>query len=109
MRTLNRRTPGSFKHRNQRAFAQSANVLADPWLIANPRVGRILASIQADIGEGGRCRVRQILRNPRELYRLELARPDMSYERTTILDGGALEELLELLPEETVREYFTFA
>ena len=55
MRTVNRRAPGSFKHRNQRAFAHSANVLAEPWVIGNPRVGRILASIQADIGNTSEC------------------------------------------------------
>jgi hypothetical protein len=102
----NARIPGSFKLSNQRRpFIDD-----DPWdVVTGPRVRKIIASIQSDIGEGGRCRVRQILKNPRELYRLELERPDMSYERTTILDRDALTELLETLPEDTVRDSFLFS
>jgi hypothetical protein len=101
----NGRVPGSFKHVNQR---RSFGSFDEPWIAGDRRLGRILESIQADIGEGGTCRVRQILKNPRELYRLELERPDMAYERTTILDGDALEQLLEQLPEQTVRDHFLF-
>ena len=53
--------------------------------------------------------MRRILASPRELYRLELERPDFAYERTTILDAEALEELLMLLPRETVERSFLFA
>ena len=98
-----RRPPGAFKIANRR---RSFEVYADPWSVSDARVRRILQSIQTDIDEGGVVRVRQILKNPRELYRLELERPDMSYERTTILDADALEELLEQLPEQTVRQSF---
>ena len=101
----NGRAPGSFKIANQR---RPFGVHANPWDIGERRIARILVSIQADLSEGGTCRVRQILKNPRELYRLEIERPDMAYERVTILDTDALETLLEQLPEDTVRERFYF-
>ncbi len=62
-----------------------------------------------DLDEGGRAYVRQILRGPLELYRIELERPDMSYQRTTIVDRATLETLLEETPEETVRSSFRFS
>ena len=101
----NERAPGSFKIANQR---RAFDVRSNPWDIAERRIARILVSIQADLSEGGTCRVRQILKNPRELYRLEIERPDMAYERITILDSDALEQLLEQLPEDTVRQSFYF-
>ena len=101
------RPPGTFKLANRK---RSFELYADPWsVVGEQRVNRIIASLQADIGEGGVCRVRQILERPRALYRLEIERPDVSYERTTILDSGALEELLEQLPEDLVRESFRFS
>ena len=102
----NGRIPGSFKLQNQRRFS----LHADPFdFLTGQRIGRIIDSIHSDLDNGGTCRVRQILKNPRELYRLELQRPDMSYERTTILDRDALSQLLEQLPEQTIRESFLFA
>lgn len=73
------------------------------------RIRRILSSIQRDVDEGGRASVRQILRGPLELYRIELERPDMSYQRTTIVDRATLELLLEETPEDTLRASFHFA
>ncbi|MEE9282038.1 MAG: hypothetical protein V3V67_17870 [Myxococcota bacterium] len=73
------------------------------------RIRRIISSIQRDVDEGGRAYVRQILRGPLELYRIELERPEMSYQRTTIVDRATLELLLEQTPEETVRASFSFA
>ncbi len=101
----NERAPGSFRISSQR---RALELHANPWNIGERRIARILVSIQADLSEGGTCRVRQILKNPRELYRLEIERPDMAYERITILDSDALEQLLEQLPEDTVRESFYF-
>jgi hypothetical protein len=46
-------------------------------------------------------RVRRILSEPRELFRLEIEIPEQGYQRTTLLDRDALEELLEF---EEVRE-----
>ena len=100
------RPQGTFKISNRK---RSFELLNDPWSgLGEKRVERILASIQADIDQGGVCRVRQILTKPRELFRLELERPDFSDERTTILDATALEELLMLLPRETVERSFLF-
>lgn len=62
------------------------------------RVRRIVASLRDDIlgGGGGRnLRIRRVFRRPREIYRLELALPDLGYQRITLLDRDALEELLE--------------
>ena len=41
-------------------------------------------------------RVRRILSEPVEVFRLELERPELSYQRVTLLDRDCLEELLEL-------------
>ncbi len=99
------RIPGSFRHANQeRAF----ELYADPVSHQERRVRRILASIQQDIDEGCTALVRQILCQPRELYRLELERPDLSYQRITILDRDSLTALLEQTSEEALRERFRF-
>ncbi len=39
-------------------------------------------------------RIRQIFENPREIYRVEINRPEQGYLRTTLLDRDALEDLL---------------
>ena len=72
------------------------------------RVRAILMSIQRDLFDGGTARVRQILSSPRELYRVEVEREEMSYQRTTILDRDALEALIEETPEALVEERFSF-
>lgn len=61
------------------------------------RVRRILASLRDEIlegGGGGNLRIRRIFKTPREVYRLELELPELGYQRTTLLDRDALEELL---------------
>jgi len=99
------RIPGSFRHAShERTF----ELYVDPIGRSERRVGRILASIQQDIAEGCTALVRQILCQPRELYRLELERPDLAYQRITILDRDTLTTLLEQTSEETLRERFTF-
>ena len=67
-----------------------------------------IASIQQDVGLGGTATVRMIIDSPEELFRIEVDRPDMAYQRTTILDRDALEALLEETPEQLLRERFTF-
>ncbi len=99
------RIPGSFRHTNQ---ARGFELYVDPISHSERRVRRILASIQQDIDEGCTALVRQILYQPRELYRLELERPDLSYQRTTILDRDTLTTLLEQTSEEALREQFKF-
>ena len=78
--------------------------LLDPILAGGPRLQRILDSLRSEIIEGGggkNVRIRQVFREPREIYRLELELPELGYQRTTLLDRDALEELLET---EEVRE-----
>jgi hypothetical protein len=62
------------------------------------RVRRIVASLREDIlgaGDSTNLRIRRVFRRPREIYRLELALPDLGYQRITLLDRETLEELLE--------------
>ena len=62
------------------------------------RVQRILESLRNEIVEGGggqSLRIRQVFRAPREIYRLEFELPELGYQRMTLLDRDALEELLE--------------
>ena len=72
------------------------------------RLRRILTSIARDVDEGGTARVRQILGGPRELYRVEVERPDMAYLRTTVMGADALAMLIEQTPEELLRARFIF-
>ena len=102
--------PGTFRlgHRTEPTGLPAA-MYADPLGFSAHRVGRILASISTDIDEGGRASVRQILQGPRELYRVEVERPDLAYLRTTILDRDALDTLLEQTSEDTLRGSFRFS
>ena len=99
------RAPGSFRHISQ---PRTFDLYEDPLGLSQRRVSSILASIQEDIGEGCTASVRQILQGPRELFRLELERPDLAYQRTTILDRDTLTTLLEQTPEEALRKRFRF-
>ena len=69
----------------------------DPLLRSDLRSQRILESLRNEIIEGGgqSLRIRRVFRSPREVYRLELELPELGYQRTTLLDREALEELLE--------------
>jgi len=96
--------PGRFRLGYDRAETSRS----DPWAGADRRVRAILSSIQQDVFDGGRARVRQILQSPRELFRVEVEREEMSYQRTTILDRDALEALIEETPEQLVEERFSF-
>ncbi|MCP4004113.1 MAG: hypothetical protein GY725_07960 [bacterium] len=99
------RTAGNFRVMRHR---RTLDIYPDPVRKRERRIRAIISSIQRDVDEGGRARVRQILKGPCELYRLELELPEMSYQRTTILDRDTLTELLEQTPEETVRQSFVF-
>jgi hypothetical protein len=62
------------------------------------RCQRILDSLRSEIVEGAGAhslRIRQVFTRPREIYRLELERPELGYQRTTFLDRDALEALLD--------------
>jgi hypothetical protein len=98
------RMPGSFRIANRHG---GLDALIDGETRRENRIRRILDSIQADLGQGGTARVRQILKDPRELYRIELELPDMAYQRTTILDREALIALLEHADENALRHRLT--
>jgi hypothetical protein len=58
----------------------------------------VLDSLRHEIaagGEAGNLRIRCVFRSPREIYRLEFEIPERGYQRTTLLERDALEELLE--------------
>ena len=99
------RPPGSFKIAHRPRLGRNA---AEPPAVADPyldpllsddfRSQRILESLRSEILEGGgghNLRIRRVFRPPREIYRLELALPELGYQRTTLLDRDTLEELLE--------------
>lgn len=70
----------------------------DPMRMAG-RSQRILDSLRAQITcseETQLLRLRRVFENPRAIYRLEIEVPEMNYQRITLLDGDALEELLEV-------------
>jgi len=65
---------------------------------ADARLQRLLDSLREEILEAGEScdlRIRRVFVEPREIFRLELARPEYGYQRTTLLERDALEELLE--------------
>jgi hypothetical protein len=99
------RPPGSFKiARRHRLGHKTPRV--DPAvtpcrhlpLSDDDRSQRVLESLRNEILEGGgagNLRIRRVFRSPREIYRLEFEIPEREYQRTTLLDRDALEELLE--------------
>lgn len=68
-----------------------------PSLRSAQRVRRIVESLREQIlGDGVESlRVRCVVRDPCELYRVELDVPALGYQRITLLDREALEQLLE--------------
>jgi hypothetical protein len=99
------RPPGAFKIAHRTRFDRqepgtplSAELCLGPLLADAERSQRILESLRNEIlaGGGGRnFRIRRVFQTPREIYRLELQLPELGYQRTTLLDRDALEELLE--------------
>lgn len=92
------RPPGSFKLiGRQRGAVASAAASMDPFALVSGREMRIVESLRNQIVSGGSSqtlRIRRIFDSPRSVYRVEIEMPEMSYQRTTLLDGDALEELL---------------
>lgn len=69
----------------------------DPLSLCVDRSDRIVDSLRVQILEGDEdqsLRIRQVFSDPKEIYRVEIDRPDQNYQRTTLLDRDALEELL---------------
>ena len=65
---------------------------------AERRTRRIVDSISEEIRDGGEqsaLRIRRVFREPREIFRVEVERPALGYQRTTLLGREALEALLE--------------
>ncbi len=91
------RPPGSFKiSRRPRTPRGSEGRPLDPSGYGYGRCQKIVDSLCSEILEGENLRIRQIFEQPRAIYRIELDRPDLSYQRMTLLDEDTLEELLEI-------------
>ncbi len=86
--------PGSYKIARR---CHAGPSLLDEIAPGEGRTQRIVDSLREQISEGGTAnlRIRKIFENPREIFRVEINVPEMNYQRTTLLDRDALEELLE--------------
>ncbi len=65
---------------------------------AERRTQRLVESLCEEIRLGGESvslSIRRIFSQPREVFRIELQRPEFGYQRTTLLGREALEALLE--------------
>lgn len=87
---------------------RSGGARPGPHALVATRADRIVDSLRLQIleeeEEGDRSlRIRQIFEEPQEIYRIEIERPAYRYQRTTLLDRDALEDLLAT---EDVRERF---
>ena len=91
------RPPGSFKiSRRPRSSRGADGRPQDAIGYGYGRCQKIVDSLCSEILEGENLRIRQIFEQPRAIYRIELDRPDLSYQRMTLLDEDTLEELLEI-------------
>lgn len=69
----------------------------DPVALGSDRSDRIVDSLRLQIldsEEEYSLRIRQIFHDPEEIFRVEIDCPDLGYQRTTLLDRDALEDLL---------------
>ena len=92
------RPPGTFKLLGRARRKRDAGASAmDPMALCAGRGDHIVDSLRVQILEGPEdqsLRIRQIFHDPREIFRLEIECPDQNYQRTTLLDRDALEDLL---------------
>lgn len=101
------RPPGAFKLRGRARRATTDQERpqphprlagpADPYTLREDRSDRIVDSLRMQILDDENeqsLRIRQVFEVPREIYRVEIERPELSYQRTTLLDRDALEDLL---------------
>ena len=89
------RPPGTFKLLGH--VRRNTTGAMDPLALCDDRSDRIVNSLRTQILEGDdeqSLRIRQIFDDPKEIYRVEIERPEQGYQRTTLLDRDALEELL---------------
>lgn len=87
--------PGTFKLIGR--ARRRADDAMDPTSLSVDRSDRIVDSLRAMIlegDEGQSLRIRQVFQKPKEIYRIEIDQPEQNYQRTTLLDRDALEELL---------------
>jgi hypothetical protein len=81
------------------AWAQSgADELLSRVTESDSRTHRIVDSLRRQMSDGEEeieVRVRRVFTTPRSIYRLELSVPELGYQRITLLEEDALEELLE--------------
>ena len=80
------------------SLSQRAEALVASAQHADTQAQRVIDSLRDEIVEAGdacELRIRRIFLEPREVFRLELERPEYGYLRTTLLERDALEELLE--------------
>ena len=69
----------------------------DPALRSARRLERLLGSLCVEIQDAATTvRARRVFESPREIFRLEIESPGLGYQRTTLLDRDALEELLAI-------------
>lgn len=86
--------PGAYKIASRN---RSFDAYLHPSMRSARRIRRIVDSLRAQIlGDGVESlRVRCVLRDPREIFRVELDVPSLGYQRITLLDREALELLLD--------------
>ena len=85
---------GSYKISNR---SRSIEQHLDAGVRSARRISRIVESLRREImesGDGKTLRIRRVLRDPREIFRLEIALPELGYQRTTLLDRETLDALL---------------
>jgi hypothetical protein len=66
--------------------------------LAERRMQRVVDSLCDELRGGDErasIRIRRVFSVPREIFRVELERPDLGYQRTTLLGREAVEALLE--------------
>ena len=90
------RPPGTFKLHGRARRADLGGF--GPHAAYASRCDRIVDSLRNQILESNEdqsLRIRQVFEAPKEIFRIEIERPEQGYQRTTLLDRDALEELLE--------------
>lgn len=104
MLRLPMRPPGTFKLHGRTRRSTLGGY--PPHVGYASRADRIVDSLRSQILESDEeqsLRVRQVFEEPREIFRIEIERPDQRYQRTTLLDRDALEDLFAT---DDVRERF---
>jgi hypothetical protein len=85
------RLTGSARRRGQES--------TPPAVVGALRAQRIVDSLRDEVTNNAEIqgiRVRQVFSRPREMFPVEFEAPGMKYQRTTLIDRDALEELLEV-------------